>query len=108
MPVGDDSVWQIVMFDLPVKTKVQRKLATNFRNALLDLGFVMQQFSVYVQYFPSGARAVPVVKKIRSQVPPSGQVRIVTVTDTQWSKSFRFVAAEEQKPEEPPSQLQIF
>lgn len=32
-------MWLMVMFDLPVQTKKDRKLASKFRNDLLDLGF---------------------------------------------------------------------
>ena len=33
-----DPVWLMVMFDLPVKTKNERKLANRYRHVLLDLG----------------------------------------------------------------------
>lgn len=39
--------WILAMFDLPVVTKKERKVATKFRNDLLDEGFLMIQFSVY-------------------------------------------------------------
>jgi len=32
-------MWVIVMFDLPVVEKPERKAAIEFRNALLDMGF---------------------------------------------------------------------
>ena len=37
----------IVMFDLPVITEKERKIATKFRKYLLDDGFIMMQYSVY-------------------------------------------------------------
>lgn len=39
----------ILMFDLPVMTKAQRKAASGFRNWLLDKGWEMSQFSVYLR-----------------------------------------------------------
>ena len=42
-------MWILVLFDLPVTTKTERAKATHFRNALLDLGFEMVQFSVYIK-----------------------------------------------------------
>ena len=39
--------WLIVIFDLPVTTKKERRLATKFRNDLLDEGYLMLQYSVY-------------------------------------------------------------
>ena len=32
-------MWVVVMFDLPVVEKAERKAATEFRNGLLDAGF---------------------------------------------------------------------
>ena len=53
--MADDPVWCVVMFDLPVATKKQRKEATRFRHLLLDEGFWMLQYSVYVRYSPTVA-----------------------------------------------------
>ena len=35
-------MWMIVMFDLPVVEKAERRAAAEFRNHLLDLGFEMR------------------------------------------------------------------
>ena len=43
-------MWLMVIFDLPVGTKKQRHAATKFRNFLLDQGFSMSQFSVYLRF----------------------------------------------------------
>ena len=42
-------MWVMVMFDLPVGTKRQRKVAARFRKDLLEDGFWMLQFSVYAR-----------------------------------------------------------
>ena len=42
-------MWLFCFFDLPVKTKPQRREATRFRNFLLSDGFNMLQFSVYIR-----------------------------------------------------------
>ena len=49
MLTGYRLMWMVVMFDLPVVLKAERKAATEFRNALLDMGFEMSQFSVYMR-----------------------------------------------------------
>jgi CRISPR-associated protein Cas2 len=41
--------WLIVLFDLPTDTKEERYQATRFRNRLLDLGYLMLQYSVYAR-----------------------------------------------------------
>lgn len=43
-------MWMVVMFDLPVMEKAERKAATQFRNGLLDLGFEMGGFKYEVQH----------------------------------------------------------
>lgn len=109
MPARDsDTMWCLVMFDLPVQTKTQRSEATHFRNLLLDLGFCMSQFSVYVQYLPFSARLTHLVKEIKNHLPQGGEVRIVGITDTQWSKAIRFSNKTEKLPEKNPSQLLLF
>ena len=40
--------WIMAMFDLPVLLEEERKEATRFRNALLDDGFIMIQYSVFI------------------------------------------------------------
>lgn len=42
-------MWLFVFFDLPVKTKPERRTATRFRNFLLKDGYMMIQFSVYAR-----------------------------------------------------------
>ena len=45
---GWSMMWIICMFDIPVRTRTEMRKATRFRNLLLDNGFVMKQFSVYI------------------------------------------------------------
>ena len=49
-------MWLIVMFDLPVTTKLERKAASDFRLALLDMGFLRSQYSVYAKFCSSYAQ----------------------------------------------------
>jgi len=104
----DDAMWSVVMFDLPVKTKMQQREANRFRNLLLNLGYSMVQYSVYVRFLPIASGATVPVKTIKKGLPPQGEVRIVHVTDKQWSKGLRFANTAEYEPENPPDQLTIF
>lgn len=65
------------MFDLPVTEPEERKRATAFRNYLLDEGFEMSQFSVYVRFCGTREMANPFVKRIQTQIPPDGNVSIL-------------------------------
>jgi CRISPR-associated protein Cas2 len=102
-----DAVWSMVMFDLPVKTKRERRHATQFRELLLDLGYQRAQFSVYIRFSPSVSSLLPTIKRIKRGMPAGGEVRIITMTDRQWSTALRFSNAREKSPEDTPLQLAI-
>lgn len=101
-------MWLFVMFDLPVGTKKERKQATGFRNHLLDLGFEMSQFSVYLKYCASGEKAEAVGNRIQQQLPPGGKVDILTITDKQFANMRRFYATSRSKKSNKPKQLHLF
>ena len=75
----------IVVFDLPVGTKYQRRQATRFRKALLDDGFEMLQFSVYTRICPNRDSAEKHLSRIKRVTPNSGSIRIFTITENQYS-----------------------
>lgn len=106
--VGDEGMWSVVMFDLPVRTKSQQKAANHFRNLLLDLGYFRAQFSVYARYVPTGTSGQPAIRVIKEKLPPNGEVRVIHITDKQWSKGIRFVQKTEAEVEEKSAQLTIF
>ncbi len=108
MTESDEPVWSLVMFDLPVKTKPQRRAATDFRNLLLDQGYQMAQFSVYVRFSPSVHSILPCIRTIKRNLPEGGEVRILTVTDRQWATAIRYSNGYEQTQEAEPLQLTIF
>jgi len=101
-------MWNVVMFDLPVKTKPQRREASRFRKLLIDLGWHMAQYSVYVRYVPTGMSVSPEVQQVKTGVPPQGLVQIVAITDRQWSKAIRFINSAPTEQEEPPDLLTLF
>lgn len=74
----------IVFFDLPVKTKAERREATRFRNFLLDDGYTMMQYSVYVRIC-NGMDAVKKHKeRLACHVPENGAIRALTITEKQF------------------------
>lgn len=106
--MADSPMWCVVMFDLPVQTKLQRTEASRFRKFLIDCGFSMLQFSVYVKYWPTGGVDHATIRAVKDSLPPDGSVRIVPITDRQWSSSYRFEGRQNDIPEECPEQLTIF
>ena len=43
-------MWVLVFFDLPTDTKKERKAAADFRKQLIQDGFIMFQFSIYMRH----------------------------------------------------------
>jgi CRISPR-associated protein Cas2 len=105
---GLNSVWVIVMFDLPTDTPQDRKQYTIFRKHLLNDGFVMMQFSVYMRHCASDENARVHAKRIKSRLPPDGEVRIMKITDKQFGRIEVFYGDKHKKIEQAPDQLSLF
>ena len=101
-------MWLITMFDLPVKTKKDRKVYATFRKNLLELGFSMIQFSVYVRFCASEELAQKYRKSVRNALPECGHVRILTMTDRQFEKMENYVGKLRNANENAPRQLTFF
>ncbi len=84
-------MWVFCMFDLPVKTEMQVRRTTAFRNLLLDNGFVMKQFSIYIKPTGSFSTARSLVKKLRLLIPDGGLVSFMYVTDRQFALVENFI-----------------
>lgn len=76
----------IVFFDLPVKTKPQRRVATQFRNFLLKDGYFMVQFSVYCRICNGYDDVEKHKLRIRNNKPDNGSVRLLVITEKQYEK----------------------
>lgn len=105
---GYRMMWLYVMFDLPVGTKAERKAATRFRNFLLDEGFEMAQFSVYLRFAESKEAAETYVAHIRNARPNKGKVHIVTITDKQYGNAQIFAGRKREQSPQNPNQLALF
>jgi CRISPR-associated protein Cas2 len=81
--------WILVFFDLPVGTKKERKMASDFRKWLLNDGYNMIQFSIYGRPCPSQEYLETHKKRISKIIPENGSVQILFVTDRQWELSTR-------------------
>lgn len=102
-------MWVLVFFDLPTDTKKERKAAADFRKKLLQDGFIMFQFSIYMRHCPSSENAVVHMKRVKSNLPPSGQVGIMSITDKQFGSMELFSAKKSQAlPSGAGVQLELF
>lgn len=75
----------MVFFDLPVATKNQKKVYTDFRRFLLNDGYYMIQFSVYGRLCASSEDVAKHESRLIANAPLSGSVRTLTVTEKQYA-----------------------
>ena len=101
-------MWLMVMFDLPVTEAAQRKASTAFRNGLLDLGFEMAQFSVYVRFCAGQSRLRTYQNRVRELLPEGGKVKMIAFTDKQYGEIVSFEGSERSASARPPPQLALF
>ena len=101
-------MWMTVMFDLPVVEKTERKAATDFRNALLDMGFEMSQFSVYMRFCTSPAQVDTYCKRVEDALPQGGKVNILQFTDKQYERIVSFHGKAKQPANKTPDQFDLF
>ncbi len=78
-------MWVMAAFDLPTQTKIQRKRYAVFRKLLLQKGFSMMQFSVYVRNMPTLHQAQALIKQVGKQIPPQGKCSFILITDKQYA-----------------------
>ena len=102
------SMWVLVFFDLPTETRTDRKRATRFRKELLDDGFAMFQFSIYMRFCASRENAAVHVKRTKNALPKKGKVGILQITDKQFGMIELFQGQQEVDPEPPSQQLELF
>jgi CRISPR-associated protein Cas2 len=93
---GDKFMWLMVMFDLPVKTKRQRGLATRFRNFLLKDGYMRMQYSVYGRVCNGQERVEKHLNRLEDNLPPQGNIRALQMTDRQM-KHMKFLLGKPEK-----------
>ena len=97
---GWSMMWVICMFDCPVRTKTEARKATRFRNYLLDNGFMMKQFSVYIKPVKSLDVGRTLVKKISKFVPDNGSVSFLYITDKQYLMTENYLGKNYEENEE--------
>lgn len=78
------------MFDLPVITEKDRKVATKFRKFLLDDGYIMMQYSVYSRICKNNDDLNKHINRIKLNVPVTGNVRLLQITENQYNNMIMF------------------
>lgn len=101
-------MWMVVMFDLPVVEKAERRAAVQFRNALLDMGFEMSQFSVYMRFCTSATQVDTYSQRVENALPEGGKVNILQFTDRQYERIVSFHGRAKQPANKTPDQFDLF
>ncbi len=101
-------MWVFVFFDLPTETKVERKAAQRFRKELLNDGFSMFQFSIYLRHCPSRENAKVHTNRVKRLLPKYGKICILEITDKQFGNMELFHGSKEIDIPQPVQQLELF
>lgn len=101
-------MWTLVMYDLPTETKKDRKAAARFRKELMNDGFSMFQFSMYVRHSSSSENADVHKNRVKRLLPEHGKVGILQITDKQFGEMEIFYGAKPVELPNIPQQLELF
>lgn len=101
-------MWVMVFFDLPTETNKDRKQAALFRKRLIEDGFAMFQYSIYMRHCPSRENANVHITRVKSFLPPKGHVGILRITDKQFEMIELFYQKEEVEKPKMHQQLSLF
>lgn len=101
-------MWVLVFFDLPTETKKERKIASSFRKKLLEDGFSMFQFSIYMRFSSSRENAEVHINRVKRMLPEHGKVCIMHITDKQFGMMELFHGVKKVENEKPSQQLELF
>jgi len=75
----------LVFFDLPVKTKKDKRNYADFRKFLLKDGYYQIQYSVYGRICGGLDRVQTHLMRLKANLPPKGSVRCMVVTEKQYA-----------------------
>lgn len=101
-------MWVLVFFDLPTETAAERKTYARFRKDLIQDGFNMFQFSIYLRHCASRENADVHIKRVKDLLPAKGHVGILCITDKQFGMMEIFFGKKEKEKILAPLQLELF
>ena len=101
-------MWVFVFFDLPTDSIKHRRNYARFRKHIKADGFSMLQFSIYVRHCNSHENAEVHIKRVKSILPPEGDVIVFTLTDKQFGMMQFFEGKKKALAPDTPQQLEMF
>ncbi|NQJ73155.1 CRISPR-associated endonuclease Cas2 [Streptococcus suis] len=94
-----DAMRLLCFFDLPMETTQEKRQYRLFRKELIANGFEMLQFSVYYRTCPNRSFASKFYKKLKQSYLPAGNVRLLAVTEKQFSEMVLIVGGKTRQEE---------
>jgi CRISPR-associated protein Cas2 len=101
-------MWLIVVFDLPVETKANKRDYRRFVDFLEDHGYSRIQYSIYVCPTTTHDHTEVHAQRIADNLPPEGDVRVFRLTDKQWARTDCYYNGRSGIAEPPPEQFLFF
>ena len=74
------------MFDMPTITIEDRKNYSKFRDNLIDDGFIMIQYSIYVRICKNQDDITKHINRVKMFTPEKGNIRLLQVTEKQYEQ----------------------
>ena len=74
------------MFDMPTITNEDKKNYSKFRDNLIDDGFIMIQFSVYVRICKNQDDIIKHTNRVKLFAPSKGNIRLLQVTEKHYEQ----------------------
>lgn len=81
----------LIMFDLPMENRSDLRDYRMFRKFLIENGFLMLQYSIYVRICTNQAMADSYMNKISKHLPSDGHIRGLIITEKQYEKMKLFL-----------------
>lgn len=76
----------LVFFDLPTTTDKEKKAYNEFRKFLINNGFKMLQYSVYVRLTRNYDDLKKYVKRLNNNLPSKGTIHTLELTEMQYAR----------------------
>ena len=76
----------LLMFDMPTDTASDRKAYRKFRKFLINEGFIMHQFSVYIKILLNDTANKAMLARLKQNNPQRGLITLLNVTEKQFSR----------------------
>ena len=89
----------ICIFDLPVVTDKDKRAYRTFRKFLIQNGFEMLQYSVYIRTCPNRSFANKFYNRIKQNSPRKGDIKLLTITEKQFEDMESIICTDKERQE---------